>query len=253
MVAGYAAASAVAGPQYGAGVFEQQQVVARAVLPTGEACPAGLVGHGEHPRLAAVRAAAEDVGLHVGVTGVREVTSEVAIDSDVSVHTLGVVYDAILLADPPPTAPMVTVPDPAPPGSPRVQRAGAYAVLHHDGRLLLTRLAYTGTWTLPGGGIDHGEHPADAVRREVYEETGLPLTGARLLDVDSVHFTGHGPDGTLEDFHAVRVLYTGTVPLDVEPRVVEVGGSSDAAAWVPISEIGERERHRFAVALSHVW
>jgi ADP-ribose pyrophosphatase YjhB (NUDIX family) len=256
MVAAYAGASAGAGPQYGAGVFEQQQVVAWAVLPTGEACPAGLVGHGEHPRVAAVGAAADERGLHVGVTGVREVTSSVATATgtvgDVSVHTLGVAYDAILLADPLPTAPLVTPPDPAPAGSPRVQRAGAYAVLHHDGRLLLTRLAYTGTWTLPGGGIDHGEHPSDAVRREVHEETGLPLTGARLLDVDSVHFTGHGPDGTLEDFHAVRVLYTGTVPLDVEPRVVEVGGSSDSAAWVPISEIGERERRRFEVALRHV-
>lgn len=233
-------------------MFQQQRVVARAVLPTGEACPAGLVAHGVHPRVAAVRAAADEAGLHVGVTGVREVTSSVARGDGVSVHTLGVAYDAILLADPVPTAPLVTAPDPAPPGSPRVQRAGAYAVLHHDGRLLLTRLAYTGTWTLPGGGIDHGEHPVDAVRREVHEETGLPLSGARLLDVDSVHFTGHGPDGTLEDFHAVRVLYTGAVPLDVEPRVVEVGGSSDAAAWVPISEIGERERRRFEVALRHV-
>ena len=107
-----------------------------------------------------------------------------------------------------------------------MQRAGAYAVLHHEGRLLLTRLAYTAVWTLPGGGIDHGEAPLDAVRREVHEETGLEFGGARLLDVDSAHFTGRGPDGTLEDFHAIRVLYTGEVPLDVEPRVVEVGGSS---------------------------
>src|SRR4051794_19209314 len=98
MVAGYAARSAGAGPQYGSGVLEQQQVVAWAVLPTGEACPAGLVGHGEHPRVAAVRAAADDLGLHVGVTGVREVTSTVESDGgEVSVHTLGVAYDAILL------------------------------------------------------------------------------------------------------------------------------------------------------------
>jgi 8-oxo-dGTP diphosphatase len=240
-------------------VLEQQRVVAWAVLPTGEACPAGEVGHGEHPRVAAVRAAADENGLHVGVTGVREVTSSVDVVADraregggVSVHTLGVVYDAILLTDPVPTAPLVTTPDSAPPGAPRVQRVGAYAVLHDDGRLLLTRLAYTGTWTLPGGGIDHGEDPVDAVRREVHEETGLPLEHARLLDVDSVHFTGHGPDGTLEDFHAVRILFTGSVPLDVDPRVVEVGGSSDAAAWVPIGEIGERERRRFEVALRHV-
>ena len=34
-------------------------------------------------------------------------------------------------------------------------------------------------WTLPGGGIDFGEHPADAVVREVHEETGLRLRPRR--------------------------------------------------------------------------
>jgi ADP-ribose pyrophosphatase YjhB (NUDIX family) len=217
--------------------------------------PADVVRHGEHPRVTAVRAATEQLGLEVGVTGVREITSRVEGDGEHSVHVLGIVYDGIVLPGAPPDAPLIEDEDPAPGGSvspPKVQRAGAYAVLHHDGRLLLTRLAYTKIWTLPGGGIEHGEHPVDAVRREVQEETGLTLDGARLLDVDSVHFTGHAPDGTLEDFHAVRILYTGDVPFDVEPRVVEVDGSSDAAAWVRITDIGEHDRRRFEVALRHV-
>jgi ADP-ribose pyrophosphatase YjhB (NUDIX family) len=205
----------------------------------------------------AVRAATEQLGLEVGVTGVREITSRIEGDGEVSVHVLGIVYDGIVLPGPPPDAPLISAEDPPSRrggggGTPKVQRAGAYAVLHHDGRLLLTRLAYTKIWTLPGGGIEHGEHPVDAVRREVHEETGLTLEAARLLDVDSVHFTGHAPDGTLEDFHAVRILYTGDVPFDVEPRVVEVDGSSDAAAWVRITDIGEHDRRRFEVALRHV-
>ena len=214
-----------------------------------------VVLHGEHPRDAAARAGSELLGLRVEPTSLRRVTSQVEDGANgVRRHVLRVVYDAQLRPENAAGTPADARPDfpPAHAGPVKVQRAGAYAVLAHDGRILLTRLSSTKVWTLPGGGIDHGEDPVDAVRREVHEETGLPLTGARLLDVDSVHFTGHAPDGRLEDFHAVRLLFTGAVPLDVEPRVVEVGGSSDAAAWRPIAELDERERRRLAVALSHV-
>ena len=55
----------------------------------------------------------------------------------------------------------------------RVQRLAAYGVATAGqgagGRILLSRLsARTGTpggWTLPGGGVEHGEHPRDAVVR----------------------------------------------------------------------------------------
>lgn len=137
-------------------------------------------------------------------------------------------------------------------GSPvRVQRPAAYAVLVDDSagwrtgpRILLTRLSESrtpgrrGTWTLPGGGIDHGEHPLAALEREVYEETGLPYTAGPLLDIGSRHFVGRAPSGRLEDFHGLRLVYAGSVPGDLEPRVVEVGGSTDEAAWVPVADLG---------------
>jgi ADP-ribose pyrophosphatase YjhB (NUDIX family) len=120
---------------------------------------------------------------------------------------------------------------------PKVQRVGAYALVPDAERLLLTRYAGSGRWSLPGGGIDHGEQPIDAVHREVREETGLTLADARLTAIDSVHFTGHAPDGTLEDFHAVRIVYRGAVSPGAEPAVLEIDGSSDAAAWIPLAEL----------------
>jgi 8-oxo-dGTP diphosphatase len=141
----------------------------------------------------------------------------------------------------PPIRPVESRPVDAPldGGPPKVQRVGAYALVPDAGRLLLTRYVGSGRWSLPGGGIDHGEQPQEALHREVHEETGLTLGDVRLADVDSIHFTGHAPDGALEDFHAVRIVYRGTVRSDAEPAVVEVDGSSDAAAWIPLNQLDQ--------------
>ncbi|MEV7279834.1 NUDIX domain-containing protein [Streptomyces sp. NPDC093111] len=67
-------------------------------------------------------------------------------------------------------------------------RLAAYAVCVEDGRVLLARQAPrsgNSTWTLPGGRVEHGEDPFDAVIREVAEETGCMAVVDRLLGVDS--------------------------------------------------------------------
>ena len=127
---------------------------------------------------------------------------------------------------------------------PKRQRIAAYALIsrHHDGtdEVLLTRMSprtrIEGRWTLPGGGIDHGEDPRDALRREVHEETGLYVEPDRVLDVHATHFVGARADGVVEDYHGVHLIFGARVlprSEGVEPHVVEVGGSTDVAAWVP--------------------
>jgi 8-oxo-dGTP pyrophosphatase MutT (NUDIX family) len=129
----------------------------------------------------------------------------------------------------------VSAPEPV-----RRQRLAAYAVLEHDGRILLTQLSHRtgwpGGWTLPGGGVDHGENPYDTVVRETYEETGQHLSDPVLVDVESDHFEGVSPAGVLEDFHAVRLLFTATIADPTEPVVHDVGGTTSAARWVPLEE-----------------
>jgi 8-oxo-dGTP diphosphatase len=61
---------------------------------------------------------------------------------------------------------------------------GATAVVvDRAGRLLLGQRADNGRWTLPGGAVDPGEQPAEAVVREVYEETGVHVAVERLAGV----------------------------------------------------------------------
>ncbi|MEK8170348.1 NUDIX domain-containing protein [Streptomyces sp. M19] len=67
-------------------------------------------------------------------------------------------------------------------------RVAAYAVCVRENKVLLAR--YVGQdgrhWTMPGGGIEHGEDPYDAVLREVTEETGYTVEIDRLLGIDSM-------------------------------------------------------------------
>jgi 8-oxo-dGTP diphosphatase len=56
-------------------------------------------------------------------------------------------------------------------------------VVDDRGRILLGRRTDTGKWSLPAGGIDPGEQPADAAVREVYEETGVHIVVERLAGV----------------------------------------------------------------------
>ncbi len=123
----------------------------------------------------------------------------------------------------------------------RLQRLAVYALVRRGGDVLLTRIsalgAHPGAWTLPGGGLDHGESPRDAVAREVREECGIACEVGDLLDVHDIHFGGTAPSGRFEDFHGVHLVFHGTVPDGAEPRVVETDGTTDAVAWVPVADV----------------
>lgn len=69
-------------------------------------------------------------------------------------------------------------------GSDLVLLPGVAAIVR-DGqnRVLFIRRADNGQWGLPAGGIDPGETPAEAVVREVHEETGLEVRVARVAGV----------------------------------------------------------------------
>ncbi|MFC7274961.1 NUDIX domain-containing protein [Paractinoplanes rhizophilus] len=63
---------------------------------------------------------------------------------------------------------------------------GASAVVRDDaGRILLLRRGDDGKWSLPAGMIEPGEQPADAVLREIFEETGIRAEVERIGGVDS--------------------------------------------------------------------
>ena len=115
-------------------------------------------------------------------------------------------------------------------------RVGAYAVVVRDGSVLLARWIGSDPprWTLPGGGLDHGEDPRDAAVREVEEETGYRVELRQLLTVESFRQLLQRPDGPI-DHQTICIVYTAEV-VGGELRY-EVDGSTDVAAWVPLGDI----------------
>ncbi|HYP73944.1 MAG TPA: NUDIX hydrolase [Microbacterium sp.] len=119
-------------------------------------------------------------------------------------------------------------------------RVAAYAVVFEEERGLLLahwHEARHPAWTMPGGGIDPGEDPADAVRREVEEETGYRVEVDELLGIDSRVIpsrrrTTPGADAPL---HTIRIVYRAHV-IGGALRD-EIGGSTDRAAWFPLDEV----------------
>jgi ADP-ribose pyrophosphatase YjhB (NUDIX family) len=118
------------------------------------------------------------------------------------------------------------------------QRFAAYAVVTSRRGLLATeysgRTAVTGRWGMPGGGLDDHEPPTSAVLREVAEETSQEIILGELIKVQTSHWVGRSPYGTIEDFHAVRLIYRASCPHPTDPVVQDQGGTTESARWVPL-------------------
>jgi 8-oxo-dGTP diphosphatase len=61
-----------------------------------------------------------------------------------------------------------------------------FAAIIDDGRILCVRMNYaTHAWTTPGGRVEPGESPLDALKREVLEESDLDVVVGELVGVYS--------------------------------------------------------------------
>jgi 8-oxo-dGTP pyrophosphatase MutT (NUDIX family) len=120
------------------------------------------------------------------------------------------------------------------------QRVAAYAVVLSDRGLLATeysdRTAVSGRWGMPGGGLDDGEEPTDGVLREVYEETAQTVQVGELVRVQTSHWIGRSPHRMVQDFHAVRLIYRAQCPAPTDAEVLDEGGTTESARWVPVPE-----------------
>lgn len=117
--------------------------------------------------------------------------------------------------------------------SDRQIRVGVGAVVFRGADVLVIKRGkppFLGRWSIPGGGLEHGERLLDAVRREVREETALDVRIGGLIGVFEA-MPGLHPDPSF-DRHVVMIDYWAEW-LSGEPVA---GDDAAAAEFVSIGE-----------------
>ena len=119
----------------------------------------------------------------------------------------------------------------APPSTPHAQalRDGVSIALLKDRKVLLVRrkhAPFAGLWSLPGGKVESGEAPRDAVRRELKEETGLEAETLGI--VNTVRLAAEGA----QSGYRLTVFYGRPAG-----GVLAAGGDAEAAEWVHLDDI----------------
>jgi ADP-ribose pyrophosphatase YjhB (NUDIX family) len=122
----------------------------------------------------------------------------------------------------------------------RIVRIAAYGIIRRESQILLCRLSlnlpkYGGLWTLPGGGLEFGEHPEEGVIREVLEETGFDIQPTSLLGINS--FTREQPN---ESFQGIQIIYDSTIVGGT--LTYEEDGTTDMCQWHQINEVAELDK-----------
>lgn len=107
------------------------------------------------------------------------------------------------------------------------------AVVVKDGKILVVNGDGAGDfWCLPGGRVDYGEDLRSAVKREVYEETGLTVEVGRALTVGEFWHEA-------KEFHVVNVFFACEVVAgELDEAWHDVGGPVCDRRFCSVSELG---------------
>ncbi len=133
------------------------------------------------------------------------------------------------------------------------KQLGSYGLIRQDKKILLIKKVsgpYNGKLDLPGGTIEFGETPEDALKRELLEETGLEIKKYNLLDTDSVCFNWPYKEDLTLKVHHIGIFYEitaykGKIKKDI--LIDEENDDSLGANFYEIDKLNKKDLSKIAI------
>ncbi|MFI7670816.1 NUDIX hydrolase [Nocardia sp. NPDC049526] len=128
--------------------------------------------------------------------------------------------------------------DPNAPMANSLKVAVSALVRDADGRILMIHRTDNDKYSIPGGGMEVGETVADAVAREVAEETGIQVRPIGIVGIfsDPRHVIAYDDGEVRQEFS----ICFGAEPIG---GTLSTSSESKAVRWVPPEEISELDIH----------
>jgi ADP-ribose pyrophosphatase YjhB (NUDIX family) len=127
-------------------------------------------------------------------------------------------------------------------------KVAVVALVLHGSSVLLVRRAVEperGKWALPGGYMDAGEMPDEALRREVYEEVGICVEVGPLLGIFAMGGPGHSRAGIVLAYRAS--------PADTVVPELHCQDDVDAAGWFTLGHLPDDLAFESTIGLLRAW
>ena len=118
-------------------------------------------------------------------------------------------------------------------------RCRAGAIVLKDGNVLLVYGKTARHYYSPGGAIHLGERIEDAIKRELFEETGVEFQVDRLLCVVENFFKGRYGSIDGKTCHTIQFFYLMKAPqqMTFSARSVNLDGDAEELVWLPIDQL----------------
>ena len=132
------------------------------------------------------------------------------------------------------------------------QHLGAYGLIIKDDNIVLIKKVggpYDGKLDLPGGTIEFGETPEDALKRELKEEVGIEIIDYELFDGNSTTFEwthkGKKEHGHHLEFFYLIKRYNGNIKDNI--LIDSVNDDSKGSMFYNINELNNKDLSNIAL------